>query len=70
MRAAPPAVDPVVSGKVLFVGDDGLAEIGERKSAALVRPVPITKVVFPKGAQLFVETADRRSQTESSPSSK
>jgi hypothetical protein len=37
MRAAPPAVDPIVAAEVFFVREHGPAEIGEREPAALIR---------------------------------
>src|SRR5262245_43008702 len=48
MRAAPPAVDRVVAGKVLLVSDNGLAEIGEREAAALVGPAAVAIIVSTK----------------------
>src|SRR5689334_16261591 len=48
MRAAPPAVDRVVAGKIFLVGEDGLAEIGERKTAALVGPATVAIIVSAK----------------------
>jgi len=53
MRAAPPAVDRIVAAEVFLVGEDGLAEIGNREAASLIGIVALV-VPLPRNPAYFI----------------
>src|SRR5262245_27015329 len=67
MRAAPPAVDRVVAGKIFLVGDDGPAEFGQRQATALVGFIAIAQILPAHVAQLLLEARDPGRRAERAP---
>src|SRR6185295_14644351 len=67
VRAAPPAVDWVVPAEIFLVGDNGLAELGKRQTAAQVGWMSVPQIFAVERTQFLVEARHGRFGPERQP---
>jgi hypothetical protein len=67
VRAAPPAIDWIVAAEVFLVGENSLAEFGERQLASQISRVPVPQIFSAERAQFLVEAFHGRSRAMRKP---
>src|SRR5438477_7144830 len=58
-RAAPPAIDRVVTAEIFLVGDDGFTELRQREPAPEIERKTRAQIFSANRAQLVIETCYR-----------